>query len=47
VNRGEDFVEHIKKGDEVEVSGEVLIALGPSQSILGERYILGKRKESL
>ncbi|MDR2403188.1 MAG: hypothetical protein LBD78_04085 [Spirochaetaceae bacterium] len=45
INGVEDFVENIKKGDEVNVSGESLVALGPSQRILGERYILGKHKE--
>jgi hypothetical protein len=45
VNGVEDFVDRIKKGDEVTVSGKVFIALGPAQSILGEKYFLGKHKE--
>jgi hypothetical protein len=45
INGEEDFTSKIKKGDEFVVAGDVFVALGSPQSILGQTYVLCKLKE--
>jgi hypothetical protein len=45
INGVEDFASKIKRGDEFVVAGDVLVALGSPQIILGQTYVLCKLKE--
>jgi hypothetical protein len=45
VNGEENFSANIKKGDEFVVAGDIFVALGSPQGILGQTYVLCALKE--